>query len=81
MAINDRFSPYEALIEAIQTIEDFVINARLEDIKFTVAEDEGHPLPIVDVTVTGPGDVDVFSDLNFDSFEEAIIALAKGLTQ
>ena len=72
-----------ALIEAITTIEDYVINARVQDIKFTIIDDGGgfNSLPVIDVSVTNKAGIQIFGDLNMETFEEAIIETARGLTQ
>lgn len=74
----------DKLYQAIQTIEDFIINARGgEKIIFTIAEDwdETNNLPVIDYSLQDKDGLEIEGDLNFDTLGEALISLADSLAE
>lgn len=74
----------DKLKHAIGMIEDALIQGRHLEIKFTFNYDEGHETDTVDVSIEEMSGINleikhIFSDLNFETFEEALIAVGKNL--
>ena len=67
-----------AITNAITIIDDFIINANGgETLTFTVAIDDNHNLPVVDVSIKDTEGIEVAGDLNFETFEDALIQITK----
>lgn len=69
---------------AIQGFEDAALNVRKLVIKFEICEDadEDNNLGVFDVTIDDVSDgKHIFSDLNFQSFEEALIAAGNAIQE
>ena len=73
---------YAKLQRTLDVIENEISNERIWKIKFTVAPNEDETADgfvVADVTATDKDGVEVFGDLNFDTFTDALLALGEAL--